>query len=190
MAEWPPMQWAYARMVAALSPEEREELRKKTLIPLDLAALRAMPKGSVGRAYADYLDEHGYFADYYLRAWPASRETFERNWVMLRWAKTHDFHHVLLGLSGEDPDEIGLQIFNLINFGEPWGAATLLGLPYILLRYKRPLLTLQRVKATVGAGRHMESVLVFPWEDQLLTPVVELRRRFGLPEGGLASAGS
>src|SRR5262245_57779537 len=60
----------------------------------DLAALRALPPGSLGREYARFLDANGITP---LVVSPAIKERFRENPFVLRYTATHDLHHCLLG---------------------------------------------------------------------------------------------
>ncbi len=184
-ADLPPIRRAYERMVAGLSEEEQQRLEELTDRVHDLEALDRMEPGTFGRAYADFMSSHGYDQEYYLNLSPGSVEAFQKHWTMRRFARTHDFHHTMLGLSGSLADEIGLQVFNLINFGEPWGAATIALLPYMVARWGDTRRIVDRLRRCVSAGRKMESLFLFPWEEHLETSIVELRARFGVPPEGL-----
>lgn len=78
---------------------------------LDLPALRRLPPGTFGRAYAQFLDEHG-LAPIVLS--PAiDAETVARNAYGLRYATTHDMFHVLLGYGPDKVGEMGVLAFTV-----------------------------------------------------------------------------
>lgn len=185
LSTWRPIEGLYALMVGGLDAGAQEELARLTRQPVDVDALAALPEGTLGRGYVDFLERHGLAHDYYLQAYPPSRATVEANWVMHRFAKTHDFHHVLLGASADLPDEIGLQVFNILNFGEPFGAASVVALPFVMFRYGQRRRTLRAVARLARAARRIDNVFLFPWERHYATPVTALRARFGLPADGL-----
>ena len=61
----------------------------------NLAALRALPPGTLGREYARFLDANGIEP---LVISAAVKERFRDNPFALRYTTTHDLHHVLDGL--------------------------------------------------------------------------------------------
>ncbi len=185
LSSWRPIEALYALMVRGVDADTRAELAALTRQPVDVHALAALPAGTLGRAYVDFLAHHGLTHDYYLQAYPPSRATVEANWVMHRFAKTHDFHHVLLGASAELPDEIGLQVFNVLNFGEPFGAASVVALPFVMFRYGERRRTLRAVLRLGRAARRLDNAFLFPWERHYATPVTALRERFRVPANGL-----
>ncbi len=187
LSQFGPVVAGYERMVSHLSPDERRELGALTRAPLDYDAMERLPDGTLGREYMRFLATHGLARDYHLQAYPPAARTFDANWMMLRFAKTHDFHHVALGLDAELPDEIALQIANWVNFREPYGIATVALLPYVLLRYasKGPLRILRSMWRTIPQVARVENLFTFRWEEHLETPVVDLRLRLGIPATGL-----
>ncbi len=187
VAEFKPMVALYERMLGGLPQAERDHLEALSRKPLDLDACRAMPEGTLGRGVAHFLDDNGLFEDYYKRAYAPVVDKLDRNWVMLRFARTHDYHHVVTGLPPDIPGEMALQIINTLNFREPYGLATVALLPWSLVVYHRAGVgkTMSTIVRSLWGSRKAQNMFVFPWEDHLETPVVELRRRLGLPEAGL-----
>ena len=188
LSTWAPIELAYEAMVRRLDPTTRSELAALTVEPVDMDALLALPSGTLGRGYVDFLERHALAPDYWTQAYPPARATTERNWIMHRFAKTHDFHHVVLGASASLPHEIGLQVFNFLNFGEPYGFASVGALPFVMLRYRARRETLGAVWRMGRAALRVENLFVFPWERHFATPVTELRARLGLPADGLLGA--
>jgi ubiquinone biosynthesis protein COQ4 len=186
LSEFGPVVAGYERMVAHLGADERLSLEALTRAQLDFDAMERLPDGTLGREYMRFLATYGLAREYHLQAYPASARTFDANWVMLRFAKTHDFHHVALGLDAHLPDEIALQIGNWVNFREPYGIASVVLLPYVLLRYAgQGLRILNSMWRTIPQVGRVENLFTFRWEEHLETPVVELRERLRIPVTGL-----
>ena len=187
LAEFRPMVSLYERMLGGLSQAGRDHLEALSRRPLDLDACRAMPEGTLGRGVAHFLDDNGLYEDYYARAYAPVVDKLERNWVMLRFARTHDFHHVVTGLPPDIPGEMALQIINTLNFREPYGLATVALAPWSLFVYRSSGVrqTLSTIVRALWRSRGAQNMFVFPWEEHLETPVVELRRMLGLPAAGL-----
>lgn len=77
---------------------------------LSIADLRAKPAGSFGRAYADFLDQHG-LAPFRVRHVDA--DVIARNTYGIRYATTHDMFHVLLGYGPDWVGELGVLAFTV-----------------------------------------------------------------------------
>ncbi len=185
VADWFPVRAAYARLVARIDKEEAAHLAKLTREPIDLPALRALPPASFGRHFATYLDRHGLDPDYYLNLYPPVRPAFHANWLLWRFGKCHDMHHTLLDVGVSVPEEFGLQVFNVMNFGEPLCLSSIAISPYILLRYPDQGRTLSCARDAIRLSRRIRNLLTFPFEDHYQTDLAELRRICHVPEGGL-----
>lgn len=80
---------------------------------IDIAPLRALPEGTLGRAFADHMDRLGFSTDDLEFKGPASSELAL---ISQHIGRMHDVHHVLTGFGTDIPGEIGLQAFYLANF--------------------------------------------------------------------------
>jgi ubiquinone biosynthesis protein Coq4 len=175
----------YQRMAERLDEADRARLERLTREPVDMEALGRLPRDSFGGAYARWMSICRFSPSYYADVYPPSVALFEAHWPLLRYAKVHDFHHVAMGLGANLPDEIGLQVFNLLNFGEPMGGMTLGLLPYVLARYGQPARTLAQVGRCARLSRRLPDLWIFPFEERYAQPLAELRRELGLPVEGL-----
>ncbi len=63
----------------------------------NLAELRALPEGTLGRCYATFLDAQGIEP---LRISDATKKRFQENPYSIRFITTHDLHHLLTGFDG------------------------------------------------------------------------------------------
>uniref|UniRef100_A0A1I8F719 Ubiquinone biosynthesis protein COQ4 homolog, mitochondrial n=1 Tax=Macrostomum lignano TaxID=282301 RepID=A0A1I8F719_9PLAT len=78
---------------------------------IDLEALRRLPEGSLGRAYADFLDRYGYSPDH--RRTVCFVDDPELAYVMQRYREIHDLNHVLAGT------EVVVKWFEAFQTGLP-----------------------------------------------------------------------
>ncbi len=83
-------------------------LRDRTRLgPLDLAGLRELPPGTLGRVYGDFLANRGLD--------PSSIPTYEAtddvSYVRAHLYETHDIWHVVTGFDTDVAGELGLQAF-------------------------------------------------------------------------------
>jgi ubiquinone biosynthesis protein Coq4 len=170
----------YARMLASLSPAEVAALKAATLEPIPFEWLGALDTASFGQSYRRFVLDAGLSWDFYQRL------PLGHDWRYLRFAKLHDFHHTLLGLDQSVRSEVFLQALDWFNFGEPAGLATLVGLPLLARRHGEARALLASAIAGARLGRALPSLYVFRFEDHYATPLVELRRRLGLPEAGVS----
>lgn len=148
----------------------------------DRERLEAMPEGSLGRAYQQFVDDEQISAQGLLDAEDAAGVTTTRArdeefvWAYLR--DTHDLWHVVTGYRGDLLGEPALQAF---NFAQTWNPGIgLLALGVFLnghkLRGVRPLML-------VGFVRGLRAVWMVgvDWEQWLPLPLEEVRRRLRLP---------
>jgi ubiquinone biosynthesis protein Coq4 len=176
------MQRSYARMLEGLSPGEVAHLRELTLQPVDPPALLALPEGSFGHEYARFIERAGLDLDAYAGVFPPYRQTWDEHWPLRRFAKVHDMHHFLLGFPLDFQSEIGLQAFNLRNFGEPHSLLSLGAVPLVLAKYgeaRRTLALLRRGWTLAGQARNLYTA---PLEDLFPLALGEVRARLRLPE--------
>src|SRR5262245_10890029 len=73
-------------------------------------ALRKLPEGTLGRAYARFLDRNGIDP---LVVSDRMRERFRDRPYVLRYTTTHDLHHVLTGFDAGLAGEIGVLAFTV-----------------------------------------------------------------------------
>jgi ubiquinone biosynthesis protein Coq4 len=73
--------------------------------PIDRPALRALPVGTLGRAYADFLDDNGLDP----RAIPTLDAANDAAYVRAHLFETHDLWHVLTGFGTDVPGELAVQ---------------------------------------------------------------------------------
>lgn len=160
---------------------ERSSLRE-TLI--DRPHLRALPDGSLGKVYVDFMDSEGIDLEGLIAATDGpAREVFgemdgERQLVHDRITDSHDLWHVATGYSRDLVGEFALVSFGYEQLGTP---AYRLALTFI-----RPLCALQAPGARAlidDARRRAREASWLPvqdWEGLLAVPIDEARERLGL----------
>jgi ubiquinone biosynthesis protein Coq4 len=125
---------------------------------IDLAALRQLPEGTLGREVAHFLDEHGYA--------PLN----SGDWIQ----RTHDVWHVLTGLSPTAHDELLLQAFTRAQVFRP--SSALLVVAGILTQ-----------KCDIGSvikgfrsGRMAKRLIDWDITADWATPLSEVRQKLGI----------
>jgi ubiquinone biosynthesis protein Coq4 len=150
------MQRLRERLVADLSPEQREHLRRLTQLPTDVDALLKLPEDTFGHIFARHLRRHGFLA------------------------RLHDMLHVLLGFDITPAGEVAMQLFHFVNFGELHGALAIAGLPLLVYSYGQPMEMAREMKRAWTLARQAPNLFVMPVEELLPLPLDEARRRIGI----------
>jgi len=180
---------AYRRMVAALSDEEQERLRALTREPLDLGALRALPPNTFGHRLALFFEQRALSPAAQTEAWPEVARIFENDWIMHRFARTHDMHHLLLDFDVDAHGEMGLQMFNLKNFQEPFGALAMASLPLTVALYGDPARMLREIEKGYRLGGRVENLFCVPLEEFFARDLDELRAELGIRARAITAPG-
>jgi ubiquinone biosynthesis protein COQ4 len=112
-----------APMVDALArhPQGAKAFAERPRLRVDLAELRALPDGTLGREFAEHMIANGLDP----AALPALPATDDHSFVRAHLYETHDVWHVITGFATDWPSEIGLQAFYLAQVPGPLSAALL-----------------------------------------------------------------
>jgi ubiquinone biosynthesis protein COQ4 len=159
----------------------------------ELAPLRGLPAGTLGREYARFLDANGITQ---LVVSPAVREQFRHEPYALRYTATHDLHHVLAGFDTGLAGEAGVLAFNVGQGAAPVSRAMLgvVRLVYTLVSPTQARAIANNLRVGRAMGENAELVMAAPLESWFEEPLVEVRARLGIPEpreaGVMASGGS
>jgi ubiquinone biosynthesis protein COQ4 len=162
------------------SPTGRRILRDRprmTSATLDVARLRLLPAGTVGRSYVDWLDRE--------RVSPDTRDKVryiddeECAYVMQRYREAHDMYHALTGMPTVREGEVALKAFEFANTLLPMTGLSVLSV-FTLKGRER-----QRFWGTYGPwavrnGLLAKDVINVYWEEEMETEVEALRARLGI----------
>jgi ubiquinone biosynthesis protein Coq4 len=170
----------YQRMVADLPDEERSRLRELTRRPIDLDALRVLPPNTFGHCYAKFFEHRKLSPTAQVDAWPAIAQVFEKDWVMYRFPRVHDMHHLLLGFDIDAHGEMGLQMFNVRNFREPFGTLAMASFPWTAALYGDPLRMLREIERGYRLARHTKNLLTAPLEEYFERDIDDVRAELGI----------
>lgn len=178
-----------ARAVARLeaTPEGRELLRNKPdILPVlsDREALRAMPEGSVGRAYLRFVEAQSLSADGLVAA---SEEAPRREgnspderWLGCRLRDIHDLQHVVCGYGRDTLGELCLLSF-MVTQTPNRGIAFII---FMARRKTRKVTTLFSIDDCIDEGRRIGEAAAWfatvKWEERLAEPLEQLRRELGV----------
>lgn len=155
--------------------DERRAIDAHTV---DLDALAALPEGTLGRAYAQFLRARGLTPDVFEGAPPELPDP-RMGYIVQRMRQTHDLWHVVTGFDTDAASEAALQAFTFAQTRAPSSAILAVFGSLRTLR-QRPRVPLDAWRA-FQLGTRAESLAVFPWEDHWATPLREVRALLGLP---------
>jgi ubiquinone biosynthesis protein Coq4 len=164
--------------------------------PVALEALAALPAGTVGRGYHDFLVENGLeqnlatnyrmLHDALAASGRLDRMPEDLRYAVIRGFQIHDLLHVVTGYSSKPLDELSLQAFCLAQLPFPyfgmWMATTTANMTFL-----RPDAIGPVMNAITGGwqyGRAVANLQFEKWESRFGEPLAEVRPRYGIaPEG-------
>ncbi|KGF72233.1 hypothetical protein DO97_11405 [Neosynechococcus sphagnicola sy1] len=162
LRDTPQMQVCLDRLKA--NPAMAQLIAERYMGPdIDLAALKQMPKGSLGYSYATVITNLGYDPEFYRDV----EIKDDADYVVMRVRKTHDIHHIVTGFSLKPEGETGVLGMMAAQCGYP--SFTVILLTALVIAYKkRPELfneVLQRVVVGLQIGWSAELLLAQKWEE-------------------------
>jgi ubiquinone biosynthesis protein COQ4 len=180
----PNLKWMRARLQRSATGRRLLETTPR-LLPLlsDRAALRALPEGSLGRAYLAFVESERISADGLVEASEYVRESVDDEYLWIKdWLRdSHDLWHAVLGYQGDLVGEAALLAFSHYET-KNLGVAAIAAIAWFKLgRVTDPKL---RARATVFEGRKLakraEWFLAVPWHEWLGRPLEDVRRDLGV----------
>jgi ubiquinone biosynthesis protein COQ4 len=160
-------------------PSAAQALHERpSLGPVDLGALRTLPPGTFGRAFADHMVANELDPS----DLPRLPATTDLEYVRAHLLEVHDIWHVLTGFSTRVDGELGLQAFSLAQVGSPFAAGILTGglaNTWLYAFSERDV----RMRAIVRGwllGKRARPLFGGAWARMWESPLEEVRARFGL----------
>jgi ubiquinone biosynthesis protein Coq4 len=147
----------------------------------DLPALRRLPEGTLGRAYARFLDQNGIEP---LTVSARMRERFRDDPYALRYTTTHDLHHVLAGFDTGLAGELGVLAFTVAQGSAPVSRAMLrfASFLYAVLAPTQARRIWHNVRVGLDMGERAELVIAAPVESSFEEPLTRVRQELGIPD--------
>lgn len=142
---------------------------------VDLAKLRAMAPGSLGRAYVEHLERCG--LDPRALDVPVTQGESELdNYLLERVRQTHDLWHTVLGLGTSGHEEVLVHAFQWPQLRMPYSALVVgFGTPKHFVLEGR----LRALRGALGealrAGREARPLLAYYWERHFEEPLEDVR---------------
>lgn len=163
------------------SDSGREILRDRPIVTeteIPLERWRRAETGSLGYAYAAFMDRHGFHPDE--RKAVRFVEDEELAYVMRRYREMHDFWHVLLRIPPDVKGELALKWFELVQTGLPMNALAAVVGPLRLEPQQRIALWTVDVPWALRAGKRADFLMNVRVEDYLDQEIDGLRERWGI----------
>lgn len=172
----------YARRAAELRETEqgRALLDERPILEagkLDLAMLRELPVGTLGRALAQYYADNGIKP--FENSYPIRTEV---EYLAQRYRDLHDVVHVVTGYGTDAIGELELQVFVLGNVGFRRTILTVVAAAIVRPFGLPPIWNFAgRLKAAYDRGRRSEEIVMSPRYEHLWSLTIEqVRERVGL----------
>jgi ubiquinone biosynthesis protein COQ4 len=156
---------------------------RRALVPVlaDRERLRALPEGSLGRAYLRFCEQAGITAEGLVAAsqeGDLSDRSADEQFVASRMRDSHDLWHVVAGYQTDLVGEASVLALTVAQTKNP-GIALI-----VLLAYLRPrggsLLSRAVLRQAFGRGLRARYMPAADWEALLAQPLDEVRRQLGL----------
>ncbi|KFE60158.1 Coq4 family protein [Hyalangium minutum] len=143
---------------------------------VDVAALRTLPAGTLGRAFADHLLENG------LSVLPRLPARTDAEYVRAHLLEVHDVWHVLTGFGTQVAGELGLQAFSLAQLGSPFAAGILTGglANTLLFAFSERDVRMRAIVRGWLLGKRARPLFGGAWARMWESPLDEVRALFGL----------
>jgi ubiquinone biosynthesis protein COQ4 len=177
-------------------PEGRRLLAEKPSLVdrlSDLPGLAALPVGTLGRTYADFMQGESLSPDGIIMEFRNAETTQaptsdDQLWFFERFDTMHDLFHVLTGYGRDEAGEAANLAFTFAQFpargvGFLVLAAVVIGPKDLTLSWPRYLLHAWR------RGRRATWLPLARYEDLLDRPLAEVRRQLGIEEPSVAHPG-
>ncbi|WP_088893484.1 Coq4 family protein [Leptolyngbya ohadii] len=155
-------------------PGVAELFEQRYLAPSpDLSALLQLSPDSLGYAYAKYLTDSGFDAEFYRKEVVDSDITY----FFMRVRQTHDIWHILGGFSTDPLGELSLKAFELAQIRRPIAAIFVAGgLLQTLLKAPDQMGNfLEQIAIGYRMGAKAKPLLAQKWEEQWEKPLAEWR---------------
>ncbi len=144
-----------------------------------LEELRALPEGSLGRAYGTFMEANGLTPD----AIPHVDANGGPEYMRAHLYETHDLWHVVTGFGPDPAGEAGLQAVYAAQLPGMLPAALVSALLLNAAIERSSAKTKERFDAVARGwelGQRAKMLFGYPWRERFATPLEEVRRELGI----------
>lgn len=144
-----------------------------------IARLLAMPQGSLGRAFGDFLHTRGLDP----AALPVRPAKDPAEWLNAHLYETHDLWHVVTGFETDVAGELGLQAFYAAQLSGklPIVLLTIGLLNTFLYAHEDRARRLDAITRGWQLGKQMRPLSGYRWADAMNRPLAEVQAELGFP---------
>ena len=181
---------AYMEELHAIEGAQDFLSQKHIPAPIEVERLAQCAPGTLGKGYYDFVVENHLEAKFAVNyrefnqqlhaSGQLDRLPEDMSYMMVRGTQIHDFQHVLTGFDSTPHGELQLAAFYLAQLRFPYHAMRL-AVTLAHTAFVNPGITVEAMDAIVegwSKGRASGNLNFARWEDELDTPVSELRARF------------
>ncbi len=145
---------------------------------IDLAELRQLPEGTLGRAYAEHMIANGLDPT----AIPTLASDDPYSFVRAHLYEAHDVWHAVTGFKTDVAGELGLQAFGLAQFPSRLGALLIAGglLHALLTNFDDRDARMTEIARGWILGKRAEKLFGVAWGEMWSRPLAEVRRELGI----------
>ncbi|MEM7080114.1 MAG: Coq4 family protein [Pseudomonadota bacterium] len=183
---------AYMRELHRIPGASEFLARKHIPEPTEVERLARCAPGTLGRGYYDFVVDNQ-LLDKFAVNYRAFNEKLhssgkldrlpeDMSFMMVRGTQIHDYLHVLAGYDSSPYGELALAAFYLAQLRFPYHAMRM-AVTFGHAAFVNPEITVDAMDAIVDGwsrGRGSDNLNFAAWEDELDTPVSELRERFSI----------
>jgi len=162
----------------AKDPGVARSLEERHRVQIDLASLRRLPEGTLGRAFAD----HMIAANLDPSALPTLSSEDPIAFFRAHLYETHDIWHVVTGFGTDVVGELGLQAFYQAQIPGPL-PSLLLAVGFLRSALFDKELTVPFMEALVqgwGMARASRPLFGVRWDELWTVPLADVRRELGI----------
>ncbi len=183
---------AYMKELHAIPGAAQFLERKHIPAPIEVERLQACAPGTLGRGYYDFVVDNNLLDKFAVNyrdfneklhaSGKLDRLPEDMSYMMVRGTQIHDFQHVLTGFDSTPYGELKLAAFYLAQLRFPYHAMRM-AVTFAHAAFVNPEITVDAMDAVVegwSKGRASGNLNFARWEDELDTPVSELRERFAI----------
>ena len=160
--------------------------------PIEVERLAACAPGTLGKGYYDFVVENNLmdkfavnyrtFNEKLHNSGKLDRLPEDMSYMMVRGTQIHDFQHVLTGFDSSPYGELKLAAFYLAQLRFPYHAMRM-AVTFAHAAFVNPDITVDAMDAIVegwSRGRGSDNLNFARWEEEMDTPVTELRERYSI----------
>lgn len=159
-------------------PQAKAAFEARRRLTIDLAALRKLPVGTVGRVFADHMIENGLSPD----ALPTYDATSDVMFFRAHLVETHDVWHAVTGFRTDVAGELGLQAFYFAQMPTKLPPILLAGglLNTLFSHMEERESRMNAIARGWLLGRRAKLLFGYDWASAWARPMADVRRELGL----------